>query len=229
MQLIHHPMSAASRFVRLLVSEYDIEPDLYEERPWERRAEFMQINPAGTLPVLVDHTGAPIIGAYAIAEFVDETTGAMHRGHRLMPDNPIGRAEVRRLIDWFLVKAEADVTRGLVRERVFKLQMPAGNGGGAPDSAVLRAARANIRQHMRYVGWLSQARDWLAGDVLTSADLAGAATISVLDYLGEIDWTAEPAARDWYQRIKSRPAFRDILGDRVRGLPPASHYADLDF
>ncbi|WP_223478817.1 glutathione S-transferase family protein [Oricola indica] len=229
MLLFHHPMSAPSRFVRLTLGEYGEAPDLQEELPWARRPEFMQINPAGTLPVLVSEAGPPVVGAFAISEYLDETRGPIMRDKRLMPGSPLERAEVRRLIDWFLVKAEADVTRALARERVFKLQMTTAEGGGAPDSAVLRAARSNIRQHMRYLGWLAHSRDWLAGDRLTAADLAAGATVSVLDYLGEIDWAAEPAARDWYQRMKSRPSFRELLADRVRRLPPAPHYADLDF
>ena len=92
------------------------------------------------------------------------------------------RAEVRRLTDWFLVKAETDVTRGLVRERVFKLQMPTGQGGGAPDSTVLRTARGNIRQHMRYLGWLAQSRNWLAGEGFTAADLAAFTQASTWDF-----------------------------------------------
>jgi glutathione S-transferase len=121
------------------------------------------------------------------------------------------------------------VTRALTRERVFKLLMTPAEGGGAPDSSILRTARANIRQHMRYLGWLAQSRNWLAGDALTCADLAAGAAVSILDYLGEIDWSTEPAARSWYQRVKSRPSFRPLLADRVRRLPPASHYPDLDF
>jgi glutathione S-transferase len=229
MLLFHHSMSASSRFVRLVLAEYGEETELREERPWERRHEFLQLNPAGTLPVLIGDAGKAIVGAFAISEYLDETRGAMMRDRRLMPEFPLGRAEVRRLHDWFLVKTEADVTRALVRERVFKLQMTVSQGGGAPDSAVLRAGRANIRQHMRYVGWLAQSRNWLAGDNFTSADLAAGAAISVLDYMGEIDWQSEPAARDWYQRLKSRPSFREVLNDRVRGLPPVSHYGDLDF
>ena len=57
------------------------------------------------------------------------------------------RAEIRRLMDWFLDKTESDVTRHLVRERVLKPYMENGNGG-APDAAAIRAARANIRQHL---------------------------------------------------------------------------------
>ena len=36
-------------------------------------------------------------------------------------------------------------------------------------------------------------------------------------------------AKQWYARVKSRPSFRPILADTIRGNPPASHYVDLDF
>jgi glutathione S-transferase len=36
-------------------------------------------------------------------------------------------------------------------------------------------------------------------------------------------------AKDWYARMKSRPCFRGVLADRVPGLTPPAHYADLDF
>ena len=107
--------------------------------------------------------------------------------------------------------------------------MPAQSGGGAPDSQALRAARANIKYHLKYFGWLAATRNWLAGDRLTQADLAAAAAFSVLDYMGEIDWSEEDALKDWYARIKSRPSFRPLLADRLRGMPPVSHYVDLDF
>jgi glutathione S-transferase len=139
------------------------------------------------------------------------------------------RAEIRRLTDWYLNKADSEITRHLVRERVLKPVMPEASGGGSPDSAAIRAARANIRQHMKYTNWLAGTRPWLAGGRITYADLAAAAALSVLDYLGEIDWREHNAAREWYTRVKSRPSFRPLLADRVRGLTPVSHYADLDF
>ena len=45
----------------------------------------------------------------------------------------------------------------------------------------------------------------------------------------ELEWHQLSDARDWYMRIKSRPAFRPLLKDRIRGLAPSAHYADLDF
>ncbi len=82
---------------------------------------------------------------------------------------------------------------------------------------------------MNYLNWLCASRDSLVGSALSYADLAAAASISVLDFLGEIDWEQSPAAKDWYMRIKSRPSFRSLLTDRVRGIVASAHYADLDF
>lgn len=229
MQLYHHPMSANSRFVRLLIGEYGIDAELIQENTWERRPEFLALNPAGSVPILVTEVDSVISGTNAISEYIDETRGVMMRDRRLMPEYPLDRAEVRRLIDWFCATMDTDVTRTLVRERVFKREMSQAQGGGAPDSRAIRGARANIKQHLRYLDWLASTRNWLGGKSLTSADFAAAATLSVLDYLGEVPWTDTPQARDWYQRMKSRPSFRPILADRIRGLTPVSHYGDLDF
>ncbi len=230
MLLYHSTLSAPSRLVRLVMGEYGLNPELREELVWERRAEFLQMNPAATVPVLCEEE-VTIIGATPVSEYLDETQGALRRDGRLFPDTPVQRAEMRRICDWALVKLEADVTSYLVNERVTKRQMPSGSGGGAPDSQALRAARSNIRYHVRYLSWLVGDRDWMAGRRMSQADLAVAAAISVLDYMGEMDWDDADAAplRDWYARIKSRPAFRPLLADRVRGLPPVSHYVDLDF
>ena len=227
--LFHHQMLPTCRFVRLSFGEYGEELALIEEKPWTRRKEFLTLNPAGTLPVLLAEGDVPIVGAQVVAEYLDETRGVLKRDKRLFAEDPIDRAEIRRLTDWYLSKMEGEVTRHLVRERVLKPLMPETVGGGAPDSAAIRAARANIRQHMKYTNWLAGTRAWLAGPRISYADLAAAATLSVLDYLGEIDWSEYVAVREWYTRVKSRPSFRPLLADRVRGLSPVAHYADLDF
>jgi len=198
---------------------------------WERLLAFVTRRPARLYeqPVLLAEGDVPIVGGTVVSEYLDETRGVLKRDRRLFAEDPFERAEIRRLTEWYLIKMESDVTRPLVRERVLKPQMPPESGGGAPDSTAIRTARANIRQHLKYTNWLAGTRNWLAGGRITYADLAAAAAISVLDYLGEIDWTDYAAAREWYTRVKSRPSFRPLLGDRVRGLSPVSHYADLDF
>ncbi|MBA5724658.1 glutathione S-transferase family protein [Candidatus Liberibacter sp.] len=227
--LYHHPMSSNSRFIRLILSEYGLETDLVEEFPWEKRRNFLEFNPAGILPIYIDDSMQAICGSIVISEYLDDTHGITVRKHRLLAENPLQRSEIRRLTEWFMQKMEQDVTRPLIRERVYKLQMTVEQGGGPPDSKVLRIARNNIREHMKYITWLVKSRTWLAGDLMSYADFAAAAAISVLDYLGEIDWEHSPFIKEWYQRIKSRPSFRYLLSERVRGLAPVSYYTELDF
>jgi glutathione S-transferase len=215
------PLSPFSRKVRLVLAEKRIPFDMRVERVWERREEFLTMNPACTVPVLQDANGLVLVDSYAICEYLDEA----------YPDTPLlgrtlaERAEVRRLVAWFDQKFYLEVTRNLLHEKQMKRLL----GRGNPDAAAIRAGYANLKPHLEYIGWLAETRAWLAGPALSLADLAAAAHLSALDYIGDVDWTLNDAAKDWYARIKSRPAFRAVLSDRVSGLAPPAHYADLDF
>ena len=67
------------------------------------------------------------------------------------------------------------------------------------------------------------------GNALSLADFTAAAHFSCLDYISDVDWDRSDILRDWYATIKSRPAFRTLLNDRVVAMPPSRGYADLDF
>jgi glutathione S-transferase len=227
--LFHHPFCPHSRFIRLALGEHALEARLIEERVWERREEFLALNPAGSTPVLVEEGHPAIPGAAIIAEYLDETRGADQGDRRLLPVNLAGRIEVRRLTSWFNDKFFAEVSGPLVTERLYKRHMRAEQGGGSPDTDTIRAVRANIRYHVSYIGWLVRTRNWLTGDQLSFADLAAAAHLSSVDYFGDVPWDADESAKTWYARVKSRPAFRSILAEAVPGLPASKTYADLDF
>ena len=112
---------------------------------------------------------------------------------------------------------------------MIKRFLPREAGGGGMDTARVRLAMARLRDHLEYVAHLADTRVWLAGDRLSLADLAAAAHISAVDYFGDVPWTDYQAAKSWYQRVKSRPSFRPLLADTVRGMAPSGQYADLDF
>ncbi len=227
--LFHHPLCPHSRFVRLALGEYGLNARLVEEKFWERREDFLLLNPAGTTPVMVEDGQPPIPGATIIAEYLDETRGAERGEGRLLPTGVGPRVEVRRLASWFNDKFHDEVSGPLVDERVFKRHRRLDQGGGPPNTDAMRAARHNIRYHLAYIGWLVSTRDWLAGDRMSYADLAAAAHLSAADYLGDVPWNEDEAAKNWYARVKSRPSFRPILADALAGLPPSKTYADLDF
>ncbi|MCP4923825.1 MAG: glutathione S-transferase family protein [bacterium] len=219
--LYHLPLCPFSRKVRLVLGEKKENVTLKMEKPWEGRDAFFALNPAETVPVFVDENGMALSDSRAICEFLNETL----KGPDLLGKDAYQRAEIRRLLAWFDEKFNQEVGRNLVFEKVFKRQF----GLEGPDSKILREGIKNLHPHLEYIGWLTSRRNWLAGDSLTLADIAAAAHISTLDYLGHVDWVKYAAAKEWYMRIKSRPSFRPLLTDRMPAVACAPHYGNLDF
>ncbi|WP_114287067.1 glutathione S-transferase family protein [Candidatus Halocynthiibacter alkanivorans] len=219
-RLYQIPLSPFCRKVRLSLAEKRLEVELVEERYWEKTPDFLNRNPAGKVPVL-RMDGMVLSESAAICEFIEEK----HPEPALMPRDAEGRFEVRRLVSWFDDKFHHEVTSKLLYERVNKKL----SGAGYPDSGNVKAGARAIKFHLDYMGWLLDQRRWLAGDSMTLADFAAAAHLSALDYISDVDWNRHASVKDWYAKIKSRPAFRSLLADNIPGFPQPAHYADLDF
>jgi len=219
-RLYHIPLSPFCRKVRLVLAEKKIDVELVEEKYWEQDPDFLRRNPAGKVPIL-KMNGRTMPDSQAICEYIEEK----HPEPALMPRSAEARYEVRRLVAWFDDKFHAEVTSKLLYERVNKKLMKQ----GYPDSKNVKAGAKAIKYHLDYMTWLLDHRRWLAGDSMTLADFAAAAHLSCLDYNSDVDWNRSETVKDWYAKIKSRPAFRSILADNVPGFPPSEHYDDLDF
>lgn len=218
--LYHYPLSPFSRKVRLSLAEKKIEVKLVEERYWEQDPDFLRRNPAGKVPVL-KLGNRTMADSGAICEYLEE----VYPTPSLMPRDAETRYEVRRIVSWFDDKFHAEVTSKLIGERVSRKVM----GSGYPDSANVKAGAKAIKFHLDYMSWLLESRRWLAGNDMSLADFAAAAHLSCLDYISDVDWNRSESVKDWYAKIKSRPAFRSLLADQVPGFIPPAHYADLDF
>ena len=203
-----------------MMGEKRLEVELVEERYWEQDPDFLRRNPAAKVPVL-KMDGKMMADSNAICEYLEEK----YPEPALMPRDPDGRYEVRRLVAWFDDKFHHEVTSKLLYERVNRKLM----GTGYPDSKNVKAGAKAVKYHLDYMHWLLDHRRWLAGDVMTMADFTAAAHLSSLDYISDVDWNRSAVVKDWYATIKSRPAFRAVLADQVPGFPPPAHYADLDF
>lgn len=219
--LYHLPLSPFARKVRLVLAEKRLPFELRVEKVWERRAEYLELNPACTVPTLVEPSGLVVPNSSVICEYLEET----YPGTALLGRTVGERVETRRLVKWFDEKFFAEVTRNLLWEKTMKQVLRL----GAPDASALRAGYTNLKQHLLYIGWLHEHRQFLAGANLSLADFAAAAQLSALDFIGDVDWSVSPDAKEWYAQIKSRPSFRAILSDRVNNMSPPPHYADLDF
>lgn len=221
--LYHLWLHPSSRKIRILLGEKKLDFDLKLEKTWERRSDFLALNPAGDVPVLIEEDGTTLTGNHVISEYLDEVY--QENNLSLVGDDAIGRAETRRLVDWFDRKFNAEVTENLVGEKMMKRLSKAGE----PHGPSIRAGHANIHYHLDYIGWLTEQRNWLSGDLFSMADITAAAHLSCLDYIDDVPWDQHQSAKDWYARVKSRPSFRGLLDDRVPGIQAATHYSNIDF
>ena len=219
--LFHLPLSPFCRKVRLALAEKRLPFELRVEKVWERRSDYLDMNPAGTVPTMLEDNGLVVPGSGVICEFLEEA----YPDIPLLGQSRYERVEIRRLVAWFDEKFASEVTDRLNGQKDLRRIA----GGGAADASTLRLGYASLREHLPYIGWLAETRRYLAGSSISLADFAAAAHLSVLDFAGDVDWSVSPAARDWYAQIKSRPSFRPLLADRVPGMVAAPHYANLDF
>ncbi len=223
--LYHLWLCPFARKVRIALGEKKLDFELEIEKVWERHEEFLTLNPAGEVPVLIersdDGAGAVIVDSNAICEYLEET----YPDPPLMGGDAFTRAEIRRLVAWFDLKFQREVTQNLVDEKINKRFL----GLGAPSSVAIRAGHANILTHLAYIEYLMARHNWLAGSNFSLADITAGAQLSCIDYVGDVPWEDFPEAKEWYARLKSRPSVRPLLADHIPGVPPPRHYANLDF
>lgn len=221
-QLYQFPLCPFSRKVRLLLGEKSVGYDLVRESPWVRRDEFLDMNPAGQTPVMVEpNRSIVLIDSMAICEYMEETVDKA----AMIAGTATNRAETRRLVAWFDTQFYRDITAPLLLERMEKRIVHR----AAPDARMLREAMKAAVGHLDYTDFLLDHRTWLGGATMGLADLAAAAQISVADYLGGIDWKGHEQTARWYRGLKSRPSFRPLLSERMEGIAPPAHYDDVDF
>jgi glutathione S-transferase len=219
--LFHLWLHPFSRKVRIALTEKKLDFELQIEKVWERRTEFLAMNPAGDVPVLVEADGTTLANSQVICEYLEEVYPKIN----LLGIDPVQRAETRRLISWFDMKFNREVTENLVGEKLMKRFLKLGE----PHGPSIRAGHANIHYHLDYIGFLTEKRTWLAGDNFSLADITAAAHLSAIDYIGDVPWEEHEAAREWYSKVKSRSSFKPLLDDRIPGFQPAGHYENVDF
>ena len=219
-RLFHLPLSPFCRKIRLVMAEKRQEVDLVEEPVWKKRLEFLKLNAAGKVPVLIIN-GKVLCESTSIFEYLEE----IYPSPPLLPSEISKKAEARRLSFWFDDKFHGEVTSNLLYERVYKKISKTGH----PDSDLIKEGAKKIKFHLDYMNWLLEKRRWLACDYMTIADFSAAAHLSCLDYINDVDWERSNLVKEWYAKIKSRPSFRSLLADVIPGFIPSTQYAELDF
>ena len=218
--LYHYYLCPSSRFIRLVLEEYKISYDTQLENYWKPQKEFLLLNPAGHLPVLINLDNYALIGANVCMEYFK----SLNLKPNLMNDEYKEQAEIRRICHWFEIVFKKEVLDPIIYEKVYSRLVENIN----PNSNNIRSALQNLNFHIQYFDYLLKHRDWIVGDSLTYSDLIASANFSTMDYLGLLDFGKCQHIKEWYLKLKSRPSFKILLKDQIVGLNPDNNYKYID-
>ncbi len=196
----------------------------YDERPIDLRKfgqfdpDFLEIAPAGQVPVLEDDHGNLLTDSFAILLWLDETypnpplggeddaRQAVHEWGEYLETHIAPNLAIWR---WTQLRGEAPPEELLARlppERRAVWQRAA--AGFSPDETE-RARLALVEALERMAADIAQG-GWLAGEDYSLADIAVYPHIAQLAELGiEVPYAVD----EWLTRIAVRPAVREAAGD----------------
>ena len=199
LKLYNYPDCPFCQKVRVVLAEKDLEFEkvLVDLRKQDQKTpEFLQLNPYGKVPVLVDED-VVVYDSTIINEYLDEE----YPLPPLMPEDSQGRALVRTLEDYcdnsFIPPTTVLLAQALKPE-------------GERDEQRVEQAREELRRCLYYLREKLDGNPYLAGAEFTLADAAFAPRMIVLGRLG---FEFEPAlapVQQWVERIRTRPSVASL-------------------
>lgn len=168
-----------------------------------RRAEFLRVNPAGKVPVLVDGN-LILTESAAIVLYLAEK----HPDRGFVPTDPRLRADAYRWILFTVTELEQPLWRISKHTTLYPEQdrLTADVALARRDFAPMAAV---LEEHMK-------ARSFVVGDRITAADFVLAHT---LDWAGEARLLGEcTALRSYVERMYARPRAPRRIGDILRAM-----------
>jgi glutathione S-transferase len=201
-----------------------------EVRYWERDKDFLKLNPACETPVLKNiDTNEIICDSFLICKYISQFEGESKAGlgyFDLMAMNMNDEYEIQRLHMWFDKKFFNEITKYIIDEMFLNTLKKSGK---ITNTDKIMIALENFEKHVNYIEFILNKRKYLGGENFSIADITAATQISILDYLGLIDWEKHGKFKDWYISIKQKIGFRKILEDKIPGFEPNILYNKLDF
>ncbi len=216
-----------SRKIRFVLDEFNLEYKMIDVKLWRIDSEFLKISPSNETPVLVDKKNDFVVtDSYVIIDYLDYTNSGIFTKNDTFGNDIFEKTEIQRLQMWFDKKFFSDITKIVMDEVFFKTFE---NNNEVPNSKKIDIIRYNLDLHIKYMERLLSSRKWLACEKFTVSDISAAAHISILDYLGYINWNRYPKLKDWYIVIKSKKGFENMLNERIGAFTPSINYNKYDF
>ncbi|MET0179211.1 MAG: glutathione S-transferase family protein [Novosphingobium sp.] len=209
MQIFGFPLSPFVRKVLVAAAEKGIAVDNVHFHPRQPPPEFLAASPFRKIPALRD-------GDYTLAD----STAIITYFEAKHPDPPLlpAEAKARGKAIWF--EEFADTIATPAGAKIMFNRFVAPKLLGMPgDEAKAREGEEELRPILAYLEREAPADGWLAGETFSVGDIAVASVLTSLGYVGlSPDPATQPATSAWLQRVRDRPAWREVAGREQAAL-----------
>lgn len=191
-KLYRNPLSGHCHRVELMLAFLDIPyetVDLDMANGAHKAPEYLAISPFGQVPA-IDDNGTTLSDSNAIITYLNKK---YNDGYEWYPEDPLKAAEVQR---WLSVAA-GEIAYGPCAVRLVKVF------GADLEYDV---AKQKTESLFEVLETLLKARDYLAGDAITLADVAGYSYVSHVPE-GGVSLEPYPSIKEWLARIEAHPRF----------------------
>ena len=158
----------------------------------QKRPEFLAVNPAGRVPVLVDGA-VKLTESHAILAYLGDQTG------RLWPSSPGERAEALQWLFYLSQHIMSPAGQVALRIRAKVLGIPV-------DEAVVAQGEQALAAPLGVLEAQLAGRQWLLGGAFGLVDCAYCPVLNVIEKAG-FSLTAFPRVKAYLDACRARPAW----------------------
>ncbi|KAM3961314.1 glutathione S-transferase 1-like [Aphomia sociella] len=163
----------------------------------QKQPEFLKLNPAGKVPVLIDGdlvlSESNAIMAYLVSEYADNKQRSA-----LYPSESRQRAIIDQRM-YFNATTLFQSLAVIVLPAILE-------GAKAPSPKQLKAVEESYGVLEQYL----KGSRYVAADHLTIADLSVGSTATAINVLHKLDCNKHPRSAEWLSRIEEEPVFKKV-------------------
>ncbi|HEY5634730.1 MAG TPA: glutathione S-transferase family protein [Burkholderiaceae bacterium] len=205
MKLYMHPVSTATRPVRLLIKEngiacdevvVDILTGAHYQEP------YASLNPNRLVPMLEDGDFR-LTESSAILKYLADVNNLPS-----YPKDPKKRAKVNEAMDWINTQLYSALGYGVVYPQLFPHHK---RPGDEVQAGTIAWGQEGAKKWLQVLNdhWLGGGKKYLCGDEITIADYFGASIVSIGELVGS-DFANYPNVKAWLARLKALKSWKEV-------------------
>jgi glutathione S-transferase len=205
MKLYMHPVSTASRPVRLFIAEHQVpvEEELVDIMTGAQyKPPYSTINQNCMVPLLEDGD-LRLTESSAILKYLADKVGSP-----AYPKDLKQRARVNEVMDWINTNFYRDFGYGLCYPQLFPNFK---RRSDEAQAATLEMGREHSKRWLKVLNdyWIGPDKNYLCGDQVTIADYFGACLVSIGEII-KVDFSAYPNIKRWLGNMAKLPAWPKV-------------------